>query len=69
MYRLMKSEKFTLDHMASRSMGAYRQTLINQFQQFSDAETACDVANIKAGAHHYILNKSGQEYYAGLWIE
>ena len=69
MYRLMKSEKFALDRLVSRSMSSYRQTQVDQFQQFSAALTACEVANDKAGFHYYILNESDEEYYEGTWID
>ena len=68
MYRLMKSEKFTLDHVVSGSMSSSRHIQVDQFQEFSTALTACEVANDKAGFRHYVLNESGEEYYEGTWI-
>jgi len=69
MYRLMKSEKFTLGHVVSGSKLSYRQIQVTQFQQFSAALTACGAANDKTGARHYVLNASGKEYYGGAWID
>jgi hypothetical protein len=45
MYRMIKSKKFTLNHMVSGSMLSYRQIQQNQFRQFSAALTNCEVAN------------------------
>jgi hypothetical protein len=69
MYRLMKSKKFTLDHVISGSKLSYRQIQVTQFLQFSAALTACEAANDNVGDHHYILNASGKEYYGGAWID
>jgi len=69
MYRLMKSEKCALDQVGSGSMLLYRQIQLNQFHRFSAALTACEDANGKGGAHHYIINESGKEYYEGIWID
>ncbi len=69
MYRLMKSDKFTLDHAISGCMSSYRQTEVNQFQQFRTAREACVVANKTGWSHYYILNESGNEYYDGSWID
>ncbi|MFC1603366.1 hypothetical protein ACFL3U_07340 [Pseudomonadota bacterium] len=69
MYRLMKSEKFTLDHVVSGSNLLYRQTQVTQFLRFSAALTACEAANDKVGSRHYVLNASGKEYYGGIWID
>ena len=68
MYRLMKSEKFTLDHLVSGSMSSYRQIQLNHFPQLSTALTACEVANKNVSGRHYVLNDSGEEYYEGTWI-
>jgi len=65
----MKSEKFILDHVDSRPMSPYRQTQLNQFQQLSTALTACEAANDKGKAYHYVINASGKEYYGGTWID
>jgi hypothetical protein len=69
MYRLMKSEKLTLDHRASGSKLSYRQIQVTRFRQFSAALTACEAANDKVGSRHYVLNASGKEYYGGAWID
>jgi hypothetical protein len=69
MYRLMKSEKFTLDHVVSGSMSSYRQIQVSQFQQFSAALTACGAANDKVRSRHYVLNESGKEYHGCTWID
>jgi hypothetical protein len=37
MYRLMKSEKFTLDHLTSGPVSFYRQTQVKHFRQFRSA--------------------------------
>ena len=68
MYLLMKSQKFTLDHLVSGLMSSYRQTEIGHFQKFRAALGACEVAN-KDGARYYVLNESGKEYYDGTWID
>lgn len=69
MYRLMKSEKFTLDHAISGLMSLYRQTEMGHFEQFPAAHGACAVANNKGKSRYYVLNESGQEYYDGIWID
>ena len=63
MYRLIKSQKFTLNHEVSRSSLSYRQIQLNQFRQFSAALTTCEVANVKVGSCHCVLNESGEEFY------
>ncbi|MEE4378872.1 MAG: hypothetical protein V2J55_15375 [Candidatus Competibacteraceae bacterium] len=68
MYRLMKSDKFTLDHLTSGRTSFYRQTQVKCFQQFRSALGACEVANNNSKSCHYLLNESGQEYYRGTWI-
>ena len=69
MYHLMKSEKFTLDHMISGSMSSYRQTEVDHFEQFGAALEACEAANNQGRSRFYVLNESGQEYYGDTWIE
>ncbi len=69
MYRLMKSEKFTLDHPISGLMSSYRQTEVVHFEQFVAAHVACEIANYKGNSRYYVLNGSGQEYYEGAWID
>ena len=68
MYRLMKSEKFTLDHLTSGLISFYRQTQVECFQQFRSALRACEIANNGGRSRCYILNESRQEYYDGTWI-
>lgn len=63
MYRLMKSEKFTLDDLTSGLMSFYRQTQVECFQRFRSALGACEVANNSGRSRYYLLNESGQEYY------
>ncbi len=55
MYRLMKFEKFTHDHVISGPMPLYRQIQLNQFRRFRAVLTACAVANNKGGSCHYVL--------------
>ena len=69
MYRLMKSEKFTLDHPISGLMSSYRQTEMGNFEQFVAAHGACEVANYRGSSRYYVLNESGQEYFKGTWID
>ena len=69
MYRLMKSEKFTVDQVISGSMSSYRQIQLNQFRQLSAALTACEAANDKRESCHYVINESGKEYYGGAWVD
>jgi len=68
-YPLIKSEKFTIDYAISGLMSSYRQIEIDCFQQFDSALQVCEAANNKGMSRFYILNKSGQEYYNGSWIE
>jgi hypothetical protein len=49
-------------------MVAYRHAEIERFQGFRAAFIACEIANKHAEMQHYILNRIGQEYYAGTWI-
>ena len=69
MYRLMRSEKLTLDHLVSGLLSSYRQTEIGHFQQFRAAHDACEIANNKGKSRYYVLNELGQEYYDGTWID
>ena len=69
MYRLMKSEKFTLDYLTAGLTSFYRQTQVKCFQQFRSALGACEVANNRSRSRYYLLNESGQEYYGGTWID
>ena len=69
MYRLMKSEKFTINHILSGSSSLYRQIQINQFFHFSKAVDACKVANRGGESRFYILNDYGKELYEDSWID
>lgn len=69
MYRLMKSEKYTLDHSVSGPMSSYLHIQLNQFPQLDAALVACQIANAESGRCHYVLNASGKEYYEGVWID
>jgi hypothetical protein len=66
MYRQMKSEKFTLNHVVSGSMLLYRQIHLNQFRQVSAALTAYEVADNKVGFCDFVLNELGEEFYIGI---
>lgn len=69
MYRLMKSDKLTLNHVVSGQMSSYRQTEVGQFQKFDPAIQACEVANNKGRWRYYVVNELSQEYYDGTWID
>jgi len=69
MYRLMKSAKLTLDHLASGPMSSYRHSLVAYFFQSCTALAACKAANQQDSPRHYVLNESGQEYFRGTWID
>ena len=69
MYRLMKSEKFTLDYLTSGLVSFYRQRQIKCFGRLPAALGACEVANNGGGSRYYLLNECGQEYYGGTWID
>ena len=64
MYRLMKSEKFTINHQISGRSRSYRQTEVNNFTQFSAALIACEAANNKGKIRHYILNELTDRDYS-----
>ncbi len=70
MYRLMKSERFTLEYLAAWPMSSYRQSDVHHYARASEALNACDMANNKTeGARYYVLNDVGQEYFGSTWIE
>lgn len=70
MYRLMKSDKFTFDHVTSGRISTYRQSEIGHFLRFRLAHEACEAANLNGrSSHYYVLNELGQEYYDGAWID
>jgi hypothetical protein len=69
MYRLMKSEKFIMDHLTSGLISFYRQTQVKHFPLFRSALGAYEVANNNSKSRYYLLNGSGQEYFGGTWID
>jgi hypothetical protein len=69
MYRLMKSERYTLNDLVSGSVSSYRQSEVNHYRQANEALTACETANSGNSARHYVLNDEGQEYFGGSWID
>ena len=69
MYRLMKSQKYTVDHAISGVMSSYRHTQVDHFRQFRPALAACEAANNEERSCCYVLNVAGQEYYDGTWID
>jgi hypothetical protein len=70
MYRLMKSERYTLNYPVSGPTSTYRQSEVTHYRQANEALKACEVANNKVdGARHYVLNDTGQEYFGGAWID
>lgn len=70
MYRLMKSERYTLNHLVSGPVSSYRQSEVAHYQQAYKALKACEVANNKVDTdRHYVLNDTGQEYFGGVWID
>ena len=69
MYRLMKSQKITLDHMICGSMFSSRQIQVSQFRDFKKALAACTAANSTVESFYYILNDLDKEYYKDAWID
>jgi len=69
MFRLMKSDKITLDHTVEGHLSAYHQSEVRQFRTFRAARAASEVANNDGTSRCYVLNASGQEYYDGQWID
>jgi len=69
MYRLMMSQKLTLEHLVSGVFSSHRHAEVGHFQHFSAALEACESANRIGQPHYYVLNDSRQEYYDGTWIE
>jgi len=69
MYRLMKSEKFTLDHRVSGRLARFRQSEVTHFQRLLEALEACQVANNEGRSRCYVLNDLGQEFFEGVWID
>lgn len=69
MYRLMRSEKITLDHPVSGSLASYRQSEVTRFQRLPEALAACGVANDEGKPRCYVLDELGHEYFEGDWID
>lgn len=69
MYRLMKSEKITLDHPVLGILASYRQSEMTCFQRLPEALTACDVANNEGKPRCYVVDELGHEYFEGVWID
>lgn len=70
MYRLMKSDKYTLEHRVSGPMSSYRQSEVTLFPHVLEALAACEVANNEGRLRrHYVLNELGQEHYDGTWLD
>ena len=69
MYRLMQSQKFTLEHHGSGPISTYRQRLIGQYGEIRTALEACHEANAEGRHRYYVLNDAGQENYLGSWID
>ena len=69
MYRLMQSEKFTLEHSTLGPISTYRQRLIEQYGEVRIALEACQKANAEGRHRYYVLNDAGQENYRGTWID
>ena len=70
MYRLMKSERYTLNHPVSGPLSSYRQSVVTHYRQADEALKACETANNNVDiARHYVLNDTGQEYFGGTWID
>ena len=69
MYRVMESEKFTLEHPGLGHISTYRQRLIGQYGEVRIALEACHKANADGRHRFYVLNEAGQENYRGTWID
>lgn len=69
MYRLMQSQKFTLEHRTLGRISTYRQRLIGQYGEVRIALEACNKANAEGRHRFYVLNETGQENYRGTWIK
>ena len=69
MYRVMQSEKFTLEHLTLGPISTYRQRQIGQYRQERIALDACHKANSQGRHCYYVLNGGGQEHYRGTWID
>jgi hypothetical protein len=69
MYRLMRSEKFTVEHPTLGLMSSSRPRQIGQYRQIRAALLACETANAIGSMRCYVLNDQGQENYQGTWID
>jgi hypothetical protein len=68
MYTLMKSQPNTLEDAVTRSP-AHMQKEVARYVAFDEAVAACEKRNREGSSRHYVMNKSGKEYYAGVWID
>lgn len=68
MYRLMKSQRFTLERAIAGSVSLYRQVEVGHFERFKTVLGACKAANKSGEPRHYLLNACGQELYRGHWV-
>jgi len=68
MYTVMKSEQAALG-IPTKGANTYEQKEVAQYPLFDDALAACEKANRESQSRHYLMNESGQEYYALVWID
>lgn len=68
MYTVMKSEQTALG-IATKGVSTYEQREVARYPLFVDALAACEKANRESQSRHYLMNESGKEYYALVWID
>jgi hypothetical protein len=68
MYILMESQRNTLENAVTRSP-AHMQKEVAKYVAFDEAVAACEDRNRAGDSRHYVMNESGREYYAGVWID
>jgi hypothetical protein len=68
MYTVMKSEQTALG-ITTKGASTYAQKKVAQYPLFDEALAACEKANRESQSRHYLMNESGQEYYALVWID
>jgi hypothetical protein len=68
MYTLMRSQPNTLKDAPTRSP-AHMQKEVATYVAFDEAVAACEKRNREGSSRHYVMNESGKEYYAGVWID
>jgi hypothetical protein len=68
MFTVMKSEK-TKDWNGPPGPRSYEQKGVAEYGTFDAAVAACDRANRELKDRHYVMNDSGQEFYADTWID